>query len=100
MTPLRVLAVASEIYPIVKTGGLADVVGALPVALRAYGIETRTLVPGYPDVIKALPAAPVLLHLPHFYGGAIPLLGGPPAELHLLVVHAPHLFSRRPHARV
>ena len=45
MTSLRVLAVASEIYPIVKTGGLADVVGALPTALRAYGIETRTLVP-------------------------------------------------------
>src|SRR5260370_2263875 len=70
MTSLRVLAVTSEIYPIIKTGGLSDVVGALPVALRAYGIETRTLVPGYPDVIKALPAAQVLLHWPHFYGGA------------------------------
>jgi len=33
MTPIRVLAVASEVYPIVKTGGLADVVGALPAAL-------------------------------------------------------------------
>ena len=76
MTPLRVLAVASEIYPIIKTGGLADVVGALPIALRAYGIETRTLVPGYPDVIKALPAAEVLLHWPHFHGGPIRLLGG------------------------
>ena len=66
MTPLRVLAVASEIYPIVKTGGLADVAGALPAALRAHGIETRTLVPGYPDVIKALPAAEELLRLPDF----------------------------------
>src|SRR5439155_19628 len=47
MTPLRVLAVASEIYPIVKTGGLADVVGALPAALRTYDIETRTLAPAY-----------------------------------------------------
>ena len=64
MTPLRVLAVASEIYPIVKTGGLADVVGALPAALQADGIETRTLVPGYPDVIAALAAAEELLHLP------------------------------------
>ena len=45
MTPLRVLAVASEIYPIIKTGGLADVVGSLPVALRSCGIETQTLVP-------------------------------------------------------
>ena len=66
MTSLRVLAVASEIYPIIKTGGLADVVGSLPVALRSCGIQTRTLVPGYPDVIKALPTAEVLLHWPHF----------------------------------
>src|SRR6266853_842351 len=49
MTSIGVLSVASEIYPIIKTGGLADVVGALPAALKAHGIETRTLVPGYPD---------------------------------------------------
>ena len=33
MTPLNVLSVASEIFPLVKTGGLADVAGALPGAL-------------------------------------------------------------------
>ena len=94
MTSLRVLAVASEIYPIIKTGGLADVVGALPIALRAHGIETRTLVPGYPDVIKALPTAEVLLHWPHFYGGPIRLLGGSHADVDLLLLDAPHLFAR------
>src|SRR6185436_9709405 len=75
MTQLRVLAVASEIYPIVKTGGLADVVGALPVALQAHGIETRTLVPGYPDVIKGLAVAEEFLHVPEFFGGPARLLG-------------------------
>jgi len=94
MTSLRVLAVASEIYPIIKTGGLADVAGALPIALRAYGIETRTLVPGYPDVIKAVPAAEVLLDWPNFYGGPIRLLGGSHQNLDLLVLDAPHLFAR------
>lgn len=94
MTPLRVLAVASEIYPIIKTGGLADVVGALPIALRAYGIETRTLVPGYPDVLKVLPAAEVLLHWPHFHGGPVRLLSGSHENLDLLVLDAPHLFAR------
>jgi starch synthase len=94
MTPLRVLAVASEIYPIIKTGGLADVAGALPIGLRPYDIETRTLVPGYPDVIKALPAAEVLLDWPHFHGGPIRLLGGSHANLDLLVLDAPHLFAR------
>jgi starch synthase len=94
MTSLRVLAVASEIYPIIKTGGLADVVGALPIALRAYGIETRTLVPGYPDVIKALPTAEVLLDWPNFYGGPIRLLGGSHEDLDLIVLDAPQLFAR------
>jgi starch synthase len=51
---MRVLSVASEIYPIIKTGGLADVVGALPIALKAKGIEICTLVPGYPEVLRAL----------------------------------------------
>jgi starch synthase len=94
MTPLRVLAVASEIYPIIKTGGLADVVGALPAALQADGIETRTLVPGYPDVIAALAVAEELLHLPHFFGGPARLLGGAHGNLELLVLDAPHLFAR------
>src|SRR6476646_5008271 len=94
MTSVRVLAVASEIYPLIKTGGLADVVGALPIALRGYGIKTRTLVPGYPDVIKALAEAEVLLHWPQFYGGRIRLLGGSRENLDLLVLDTPHLFAR------
>ncbi len=44
---LRVLSVASEMYPFVKTGGLADVVGALPAALRAQGVAVTTIIPGY-----------------------------------------------------
>ena len=47
MTPVRVLAVASEVYPIVKTGGLADVAGALPIALKTHGVEMRS---GYADI--------------------------------------------------
>ena len=54
MMPVRVLAVASEVYPILKTGGLADVAGALPIALKAHGVEMRTLMPGYPDVMRLL----------------------------------------------
>ena len=39
---MNVLSVSSEIYPLIKTGGLADVVGALPIALEAHGVTTRT----------------------------------------------------------
>jgi starch synthase len=94
MTFIRVLAVASEIYPIVKTGGLADVVGALPAALAAHEIETRTLVPGYPEVLKALPATEELLRWPDFFGGPVRLLAGSRAGLDLFVLDAPHLFAR------
>ena len=45
---LNVLSVASEVYPLVKTGGLADVAGALPAALKPEGAAIRTLVPGLP----------------------------------------------------
>jgi starch synthase len=94
MKPVIVLAVASEIYPIIKTGGLADVVGALPAALKAEGVEARTLIPGYPEVLKALGTAQELLHLPDFHGGDARLLGGSSAALELLVIDAPHLFAR------
>jgi len=49
---MRVLMVASELFPLVKTGGLADVVGALPRALARRGHDVRVLVPGYRGVIE------------------------------------------------
>jgi starch synthase len=94
MTLLRVLSVASEIYPLIKTGGLADVAGALPAALAECGIATKTLVPGYPDIIKAIPAASMLLQMESFYGGPARLLSGTCEGLELLVLDAPHLFAR------
>ena len=91
---MRVLSVASEIYPIIKTGGLADVAGALPLALRAEGVEMRTLMPGYPAVMDALERAEPLLEWPLFFGGITRLLKARCGELDLLVLDAPHLFGR------
>lgn len=53
---LSVLSVASEAYPLVKTGGLGDVVGALPAALAPHGVDVTTFLPGYPRVLAALEA--------------------------------------------
>jgi starch synthase len=94
MTPMQVLAVASEIYPLVKTGGLADVAAALPKALKAEGIETITLVPGYPDVLSALVEADEVLCYSGFYGGVARVLRSSAAGLELFVLDAPHLFAR------
>jgi starch synthase len=94
MRSIRALAVASEIYPIIKTGGLADVVGALPVALNAEGIEVRTIVPGFPDVMQALGMAEEVLYYPNLHGGIARLLCGSCGELDIFVIDAPHLYAR------
>ncbi len=91
---MRVLAVASEIYPLVKTGGLADVVGALPPALRRLGVRVRTLVPGYPAVLAALPEAREVAVLPRLFGGDARILAGRACGLDLFALDAPHLFAR------
>ena len=41
-------------YPLLKTGGLADVVGALPPALIERGADVRVLLPGFPAVVAGL----------------------------------------------
>ena len=94
MKRLRVLSVASEVYPLVKTGGLADVVGALPAALAREGIDTRTLVPGYPAVLDALRGAETVHHFARLHGGPARLLAARCAGLDLLVLDAPHLYAR------
>ena len=91
---MRVLAAASEVFPLVKTGGLADVMGALPRALAKQGVEVRTLVPGYPAVMSALIEAEPVYALPGLHGSAARVLAGQAAGLDLFVLDAPHLFDR------
>ena len=94
MKHVRVLSASSEAYPLVKTGGLADVIGALPAALKAEGIEMRTLVPGYLNVLEALTTAEEILSLKRFYGGHARVLTGSGGGLDLFVLDAPHLYAR------
>ena len=54
---MRVLFVTPECAPLTKTGGLGDVSAALPAALRAQGVDVRTLLPAYREVLAAVPQA-------------------------------------------
>ncbi|MBK1657382.1 glycogen synthase GlgA [Paracraurococcus ruber] len=90
---MRLLAVASEAVPLVKTGGLADVVGALPAALAAQGVAVTTLLPGYPAVTEAIGGAPVALDLPDRFGPAR-LRAARRGAMDLLVLEAPQHFGR------
>jgi starch synthase len=95
MGGLRALAVASELFPLIKTGGLADVAGALPRALAGEGVETRTLLPGYPTVLEQLGASEPVHGYADLFGGPAQLLRASGGEgLDLLVLEAPHLYDR------
>jgi starch synthase len=91
---MQVLSVASEVFPLIKTGGLADVTGALPAALKHHGVTMTTLLPGFPAVMQAL-EAPETRHVnKSLFGGEARLLAGKAKGLNVLVLDAPHLFAR------
>lgn len=91
---IRLLSVASEVYPLIKTGGLADVAGALPAALAGEGTATTTLIPGYPAVLDAAGDGERLHGYLDLMGGPATLVRAQAAGLDLIVLDAPHLFER------
>jgi starch synthase len=91
---IRALSVVSEVFPLVKTGGLADVAGALPAALAPLDVDLRTLVPGYPAVMDALTDTETVLERTLF-GGTARVLAGTAAGLAVFAIDAPHLYARR-----
>ncbi len=93
----QVLFVTPEIHPLIKTGGLADVSGALPAALRELGVETRVLVPGYPKVLAGA-RNKRLRHTFHDLPEAdeVRLLSAslPGSSVPLLIIDCPLLYQR------
>jgi starch synthase len=94
MSSIKVLSVASEMFPLVKTGGLADVVGALPAAVAAHGIAYTTLIPGYPAVLRGLDSPETACTFDNLFGGPARLLAETVGSLDVLVIDAPHLYGR------
>ena len=91
---MKVLSVASECVPFVKTGGLADVVGALPGALAPLGVEVHVLMPGYPAMMAALSDDAEACELGRLPGGRARLVSGQAAGIGVMVLDSPRLFDR------
>lgn len=94
---MKNLHVASEIFPLVKTGGLADVVAALPPALAKRGVDARILLPGFPGILAGMESlTPVCVIGPVFGAATVKLLSGrlPDSGLPAYVIDAPFLYRR------
>lgn len=91
---MRILHVASELFPLLKTGGLADVTGALPQALGRLGADVRVLLPGFPAVLAGLRDAAEVASFSTFAGPARLLYGTTDAGVALYTIDAPQLYDR------
>ncbi len=93
---MNVLQVSAEIFPLVKTGGLADVTGALPTALNAAGCDTRVLLPGFAPIMADLHSTTVLAELTTPWSEPFVLRMGRLVSLDLLayVIDLPLLYQR------
>ena len=95
--PIQVLYATSEARPLIKTGGLADVSGALPPALCASGIDCRLLLPGYHSVLAGAEAARELVRfetVPHFGPAGLIEARMPDSGVPVYIIDAPHYYQR------
>jgi starch synthase len=94
---LRILFASSEAYPLIKTGGLADVAASLPAALRELGQDARLIMPAYPSAARKIREPRLLceIRIPGCRSNVRILLGShPDHDLPIFLVEAPDHFSR------
>ncbi len=94
---MKILFVTSEVHPLIKTGGLADVSGALPAALQALGQDVRLLIPGYTPVLDKLENKRTVATFAVFPGQPeVRLLSAkmPDSAVPVYVLDAPQYFCR------
>src|SRR5437870_7070648 len=87
--------VASECFPLVKTGGLADVLGALSGALLPLDCHTRVMLPNYPAVARQLREPSVIDAFADLFGAPARMVAGrSETGLEIIALDAPHLYDR------
>jgi starch synthase len=94
---MKVLHVAAEVFPLVKTGGLADVVAALPMAQAEQGADVRLLLPGLPAVMDGVKHSKTIIDIGSCFGALrvrLLLARMPGNALPVYVIDAPYLYRR------
>lgn len=91
---MKLLFVASECTPFIKTGGLADVIGAVPKSLAAMGTDVRVLMPAYPALATLVARGETVLTFDELFGGPARVVSVQAEGLALLLLDAPHLYDR------
>jgi starch synthase len=93
---MRILHVATELFPYVKVGGLGDVMGALPAAQRALGADARMLLPGFSALLKGIQGLRPVWELPDLMAqGPARFLQGQSADgVPVYLLDCPPLYDR------
>jgi len=98
---MKVLFAASEAFPLIKTGGLGDVVHGLPVALKQKGVDVRLVLPAYRSLMSKIKTSDMRvvgrfevegMDKIHRVRGVESYFEG--AEIPLVLIDAPELFDR------
>lgn len=91
---VQVLSASSELFPLVKTGGLADVTGALPKNLDEAGIRTRSLLPAYEGLLERCTDIEAVAVV-ELFGEQATILACRKDHLDILLLDHPALYHRR-----
>jgi hypothetical protein len=91
---MKILHAASELYPLIKTGGLADVLGALPLAQAKQGDDVRVVLPYYRQIREKLPFTAEVARRDTF-GGYVVIRYATFQNVGVYLIDAPHLFDRQ-----
>ena len=91
----KILYISSEAFPLIKTGGLADVAGSLPIALTKQSQDARLLLPAYPEVLGKIKKRKVV-STSSYYHLPVQIIETrlPGSNIIVWLVDCPALFNR------
>ena len=93
----KILFASSEVHPLIKTGGLADVSASLPIALHAHGHDVQIILPAYRQCLEALTEIRTVATVKlDGYHSPIEIIQStlPGSDVTILLVHSPEHFDR------